>query len=187
MEKHNNAKEVYSCADCGNTDVLLLAWVDPNNGNRFIGKVDDTFDGLCNKCGDCVKLEIKIVEIKTDGDPWRCEECGSLDIKPKVLIDSNSDKQTSQDANNNECFCNDCKKHTNQILESELLKIIEDWWMYLDDCEKEDITGIDAGLFDIGDSDEKLQEANHMFTTVCNNWWDKKTNKEKIEIWKEYI
>lgn len=76
----NITKEVYSCADCGNTDVLLLAWVDPNDGNRFIGKVDDTFDGLCNKCGDCVKLEIEIIE-KTGDAPRECEECESLHIE----------------------------------------------------------------------------------------------------------
>lgn len=62
MENKKTTKEVYSCADCGDTDVLLLAWVDPNDENRFIRKVDDTFDGLCNTCGDCVRLDSEIVE-----------------------------------------------------------------------------------------------------------------------------
>lgn len=69
----NIAKEVYSCAECGNTDILLLAWVDPSDGNKFVSKVDDSFDGLCNKCGDCVRLKVAIIE-KKDDEPQECEK-----------------------------------------------------------------------------------------------------------------
>ena len=47
----------YVCAECGCPDVYLNAWVDPNNENKFVRKVDDDPDGLCHCCGDAARLK----------------------------------------------------------------------------------------------------------------------------------
>lgn len=181
MEKQTITKEVYSCKGCGNTDILLLAWVDPNDGNKFVRKVDDTFDGLCNVCGDCVKLNIETIE--SEEDLWRCEECGSLHVKNKISVDVNSVESTAE-GGSEEYLCIDCENES-AVRTSVLINTIQEWWKYLEGVEKETITGIEYDTYHISDSDDDLQEADRGFSAACDEWWEKKSADEKIEMWKE--
>lgn len=54
---YNNS--MHTCKSCGSSDVLLHAWINPNDNNSFIQKVDDTFDGWCYSCSDVVLLNEK--------------------------------------------------------------------------------------------------------------------------------
>ena len=52
----NNKKVHYICAECGSTNVMLNAWVDPNNDNLFLKRVENDFDGWCKRCEGIVKF-----------------------------------------------------------------------------------------------------------------------------------
>lgn len=169
MEKQMITKETYSCQDCGNTDVLLLAWVDPNDGNKFVNKVDDPLDGLCNVCGDCVGLDVETVEVPDD--PWRCEECGSLDVECKISVDANTFERAGGD-DYIEHLCLDCENKS-VVRESALMATINDWF---DNHLQPDDFEVITGLTEWSGSEEEHLIAGRAI-------WNSKTNEEKIEIW----
>ena len=118
-------------------------------------------------------------------DPWRCEECGSLAVQAHVWIDSNTKEVVLGAQNRDEHHCADCDANTCQIRESELLRNITGWWRTLEGAVKEDISGIRFEDFRTGDSDDELQETDIRFSEACRMWWEKKTNVEKIRLWKD--
>ena len=62
---------------------------------------------------------------------------------------------------------------------------MDKWWRTLEGAVKEDISGIRFEDFRTGDSDDELQEADIRFSEACRMWWEKKTNVEKIRLWKD--
>ena len=118
-------------------------------------------------------------------DPWRCEACGSLSVQAHVWIDSNTKEVVLGAQNRDEYFCADCDTNTCQIRESELLRNIDEWWRTLESIVKEDISGIHFEDFSTGYTDSELQQADIRFIEACRLWWKKKTNVEKIHLWRD--
>lgn len=120
-------------------------------------------------------------------NPWRCEECGTLEIQRQGWIDPNTNEFIGYTGcgDKDDNWCIDCEEETKQIRESELLASIEEWWMFIEGIVKEGITGIEYDRFHTDDSDNELQNADKLFITACELWWSKKSTEEKIEIWKD--
>ena len=119
-------------------------------------------------------------------NPWRCAECGSLNIVQRVWADPNTGKATNwEDVEDDDCWCHDCEAHTDQIEEEELMETIEEWWGYLEGSIKEDVTGVEYDRFHIGDSDDELQDADCRFSAACQEKWDARDIESKIGIWHE--
>ena len=54
-------------------------------------------------------------------DPWRCEECGSLEVSYLTWVDSNTDQIIPAVPDREDLWCNECSEHTWQVRESELM------------------------------------------------------------------
>lgn len=122
------------------------------------------------------------IEVKTE-DPWRCDECGSLNVEKKISVDANSGQPAAGD-DFEDYLCIDCENKS-VIRTSDLINGIDDWWKYLEGATRGDISGVEYENFHKGDSDEELLEADRLFTSACDDFWGSKTTEEKIEIWRK--
>ncbi len=62
-------------------------------------------------------------------DPWRCEECGSLEVSYRTWVDSNTGQVAPAAPEQDDLWCDGCEEHTYQIRESELMSdTVEPWW-----------------------------------------------------------
>ena len=94
----------------------------------------------------------------------------------KVWVNSNTGEQAAQDCiDRDDCWCNDCEEHTNQVQESELMDTIDDWFHnHLDPDDPEVISGLN--------SDDYATEGE--YNQACSAHWDGLSTEEKISIWK---
>lgn len=111
-------------------------------------------------------------------DPWRCEECGSLAVQDQVWIDSNTGETMLAPQNRSEYYCGACQGNIYHIRESELMKIIQQWWDAAEVHIKEAVTGIAVAAF----APEDVRDG---FDYACNKFWSRLTNEEKIEKWRD--
>lgn len=113
-------------------------------------------------------------------DPWRCEECGSLEVSYLTWVDSNTNLIIPAVPDREDLWCNECSEHTWQVRESELMSAtVEPWWR--DGTTEEDreiITGLNPENFSSKDDCRAFHDA-------CDMWWRGKTNDEKIRIWRQ--
>lgn len=73
-------KPITKCAECGSTDVYLNAWVDPNNDNKYVMQVDDTYDGLCQCCGDVTILEEELFPVDVKEEQFNKWQRGEVSL-----------------------------------------------------------------------------------------------------------
>jgi len=110
-------------------------------------------------------------------DQWRCESCGSLDVQQQGWIDPNTGKVvTYNDCDRGDLWCERCEEHNNLIMESELMKRIDEWFanqLLPDDDEV--ISGLNRDDYA---SDEEYDAAR-------KEHWNARSNDEKIQIWHE--
>ena len=67
--------------------------------------------------------------VETSADPWRCEECGSLEVSYRTWVDSNTGQVAPAAPEQDDLWCDGCEEHTYQIRESELMSAtVELWW-----------------------------------------------------------
>jgi hypothetical protein len=163
-----------TCKECGSEDISIVESLNPNDDNTIREYFTDAYasdGGLCF-CNDCVdQREFQVVETPDEeSDPWRCSECGSLDVEYT---------DTGCMGDRNAYWCRNCEKHTRQVQESELMRTIEEWWGKTDFKQMERITGYRQ-------SDYSTEDGYQAFVDAGNVWWNGKTNNEKIEIWNEY-
>ncbi len=87
--------------------------------------------------------------VETSADPWRCEECGSLEVSYRTWVDSNTGQVAPGFPEQDDLWCDGCEEHTYQIRESELMSdTVEPWWN--DGTTEEDreiITGLNPENF----------------------------------------
>ena len=118
--------------------------------------------------------------VETSADPWRCEECGSLEVSYRTWVDSNTYEVQSMAEDKDDLWCDDCAEHTRQVRESELMSdTVEPWWK--DGTTEEDreiITGLKRENFRPTDDRKAFRDA-------CDVWWRGKTNGEKIRLWRQ--
>ena len=50
-------------------------------------------------------------------DPWRCEECGSLEVSYRTWVDSNTGQVAPAAPEQDDLWCDGCEEHTYQIRE----------------------------------------------------------------------
>ncbi len=146
--------------------------MNPNDDNTIRQYFIDAYEsdgGLCF-CNTCAESqEFHVLNTPDEEDPWRCAECGSLDVE---FTDSGCM------GNSNDYWCHKCEEHTKQVLESELMQTVEKWWSGLDFKTMEHLTGNRQVDFDPADGFQA-------FVDACRWWFDGKTNEEKIFIWHE--
>lgn len=111
-------------------------------------------------------------------DPWRCEECGSLEVSYLTWVDSNTDQIIPAVPDREDLWCNECSEHTWQVRESELISdTVEPWWEHGTTAEdRAIITGLNPENFSSKNDCKAFHDA-------CDMWWRGKTNDEKIRIW----
>ena len=118
--------------------------------------------------------------VETSADPWRCEECGSLEVSYRTWVDSNTGQVAPAAPEQDDLWCDGCEEHTYQIRESELMSdTVEPWWN--DGTTEEDreiITGLNPENFSSKDDYRAFRDA-------CDMWWNSKTNGEKIRLWRQ--
>ncbi|KAA6302827.1 MAG: hypothetical protein EZS26_000997 [Candidatus Ordinivivax streblomastigis] len=119
------------------------------------------------------------IQVQSD-NPYRCASCGSTNVQLKAWVSANNNEyieSIGSDGDEGDNWCEGCGDHTELILESELLKEIDEWWeedlgMY----SKEKISGLWMFDYDMsGDCKEFLDD--------CNKKWNEFTKEEKIEKW----
>ncbi len=137
----------------------------------MIGNIHDTPD---------FKLpEIRNEEPPAGKDPWRCEECGSKDVQQRAWVDINDEENISyDDSGRDDYYCHHCDEHNYLVLESELMKKIEEWWKQTDFETMEVITGLVQDDFDPADGYQA-------FVDACEGKWNSLGVEEKIHIWHE--
>lgn len=160
----------YCCKKCGSQDVEVRAWIKPNENNKFStyfeSSLTETEPAHCCNCGGWTTLVEKDVEVETN-DPWRCAECGSLDVE---FTDSGCIGE------DNDYWCSNCEEHTLQVQESELMKDIEDWFAnHLNPDDDEVISGLSSDDFATAEE----------YDSACNEKWNALSIEEKIHIWHE--
>ncbi len=106
-------------------------------------------------------------------DLWRCSACGSLSVECRAWRDVNTG-ETSAGDDSIEYLCLDCE-NDDVILESEYLSRVEEWWSELDEHERKEIICT------------HLDETAHHTDGSCPNFWQNRSNGQKIDIWREYI
>lgn len=114
------------------------------------------------------------------GRPWRCEECGSLEVSYRTWVDSNTGQVAPAAPEQDDLWCDGCEEHTYQIRESELMSdTVEPWWK--DGTTEEDreiITGLKRENFSVKNDRKAFRDA-------CDMWWRGRTNDEKIRLWRQ--
>ena len=103
----------------------------------------------------------------------RCSACGSLAVECRTWSDVNTGETAAGD-DSIEYRCLDCE-NDDVILESEYLPRVEEWWSGLDEHEREEIICA------------HLDETAHHTDENCPNFWQNRSNGQKIDIWREYI
>lgn len=108
--------------------------------------------------------------------PYRCEQCGSLDVQRHIWVDSNSDAADDDyPCNRNEFFCGNCDEHTDQCRENELLETANSWWANLGFGKLEKITGYKP-------SDFAPDNGCQAFVDACNRYWEDLPIETKISL-----
>ena len=64
-------------------------------------------------------------------------------------------------------------------------KEIQNWWINCDFKTMEEITGFKITEF-IKQSHANPEDGYLEFIDACDNWWNEKSNSEKMKIYKEY-
>ncbi len=110
-------------------------------------------------------------------DPWRCEECGSLDVQQRAWVDINDGENINyDDCDRNDYYCHGCSRHNYLVQESDLMKTIEDWFAgHLQPDDDEVISGLKRDDFA---SDEE-------YAAACKAQWDARDVESKIHVWHE--
>lgn len=168
------------CEKCRSTDITVTVTVNPNDQTTIADycRRDEsiTEEGWCNLCNEQVAL--KTID---DGNhnPWRCKECGSLNIQQKVWADANTGEITDwESVEDDDCRCLDCGANTEHVEEEELMQTIIKWWGEADFRALERITGYRQLDFD-------PEDGYQAFVGACNEWWGNKTTDKKISIRRE--
>lgn len=167
----------------GGKDKLIIGWGD----RGFIQIAEDGYEyadwfpvveviGNIHDSPDLTPPEAHYETLpKKAKDPWRCAACGSLGVEVKVWVDANTNEITDEDnIGANDRWCGFCGEHTDQIPESELMEIVEEWFeKYLLPDDDEVISGLERDDFA---SDEE-------FDAACKENWDARDVEGKIDIW----
>ena len=115
-------------------------------------------------------------------NPYRCEECGSVNLLKMAWVQPNQDNSfvhyCGDNADSGEHWCEDCEEHVRILLEDKLIKGIDNWWNRLGIYSKEKVSNL--WLFDY----EATQEGNEEFLEDADKVWNELTADEKIEKWK---
>ena len=118
--------------------------------------------------------------VEMPADPWRCEECGGVEVQHHIWLDSNTGLAASVPTTRDEFYCAECDRNTYQVRESTLMRhTVEPWWK--DGTTEEDreiITGLNPENFSPKDDRKAFRDA-------CDVWWRGKTNDEKIRLWRQ--
>jgi hypothetical protein len=171
------------CKVCGGDDVSITEGLDPNDGTPIREYFTDVYEsdgGLCF-CNDCMDHQpfhvIKDETVKGSADPWLCKECGSLDIQHRVWIDVNTGEVVDRgNVERDDLWCADCREHTGQTQQSELLRNIDAWWAEAGCGDRERVTGLRRPDFDPDDGFRAFADA-------CNDRWNALSTDEKISAW----
>ena len=171
----------YCCKKCGSQDIEVRALVKPNENNKFStyfeSSLTDTEPALCCKCG-WTTLEEKEVEVEANA-LWRCRNCGSLAVQQRAWVNVNTnDIDSLIDGGRGDYYCETCEQHNYLVLESELMGTIADWWGQTEFKAMERITGYRQ-------IDFSPEEGFQAFVDACHEWWNGKTNDEKISVYFE--
>jgi hypothetical protein len=170
------------CKGCGSDNFLITELLNPNDDNTIREYFTDAYasDGGTCFCRGCVEVqEFEVIDIHDDkSDPWRCENCGSLDVQAQGWIKPDTGKVISyNDCDRSDYWCKHCVDHHYIVRESELMeKTVEDWFAnHLRPDDDEVISGLKRDDYA---SDEE-------FETTCREKWNAHSNEEKISIWHE--
>lgn len=106
-------------------------------------------------------------------DPYRCEECGSIDVEIKIWSKINAGGQYAGDCEEyDHCYCHNCDKQVRIKSTSYLMASIEEWWESLDFsqtmCRTFKLPGYCKPLF--------LEQA-------CQIYWSELSDEEKIKLY----
>lgn len=171
--------QIAKCGECGSTEVEVRAYVFPNDHNSFSCYYEEslaaTENCYCHECGQWRPLKVEVVS----EDPWRCKECGSLAVQDQVWIDSNTGETMLTPQDKSEYYCSDCQENIYHIHESELMKIIQQWWDAAEIRIKEAVTGIAVAAF----APEDVRDG---FDYACDKFWERLTIEEKIGKWRDH-
>lgn len=172
-------RTIVMCGKCGSKEVEIRAWVSPNLDNAFSmyydgGTLEDAETCYCHACGEWTSPAFE-QEAIPPADPWRCEECGSLNVERKISIDVNSN-DVDFGSLYDEFLCGDCECKST-IRQSELISNIDDW--FENDLQPEN-TEIISEL----KSDSYASEME--YDSACREWWDARSVEEKIKIWSDF-
>jgi hypothetical protein len=170
------------CKQCGSEDILITEQLNPNDDASIRHYFTDAYDndeGLCFCNGCCEKQEFQVIDTDEEKpDPWRCEECGSLDVQQQGWIDIHTGKVVNYNScDRGDYWCEHCEEHNYPVRESYLMEeTVEDWFAnHLRPDDDEVISGLERDDYV---SDEE-------YAAACKEMWDDKTNQEKIDIWHE--
>lgn len=150
--------------------------------------IDAYTKGLGVVCEECQKHKTKYCPHcgkRTDNDiiedPYRCEECGLLQVQELAWVDTNTQiVQGIFPVEEQDRYCKYCEDHTHQLKESELLDDIQNWWEQLDSDTIEVITNLEYESFITEPDSDKA------FIVACNEYWNALSVEQKIEIRKHY-
>lgn len=156
--------------------------------NLYFEAINSYTKSQCLGCDDCDQHNTKycpscgkLTDNHIIENPYRCAECGSLDIQNVAWIDTNTNEYKDMFLSDDEDkHCEYCDEHTRQILESELIKEIDDWRKQVDGIEMEIITGLEHESFCTEPDPDKA------FNEACCNYWNGQNVEQKIAIWKHY-
>ena len=110
-------------------------------------------------------------------DPFRCTECGSVDVEIKIWSKVNQGGEPSGDCEEYDgCYCNGCENNVRILSTSIMLKETEEWWHRRTLEEKGLLSGFRKHQFDPPNDCQ-------LFETACNNWWAALSVEEKVEYW----
>lgn len=153
-----------------NTDGKLLCTLNGEAGEDFIEPIEHIqVEGLIT-----IVQWLREYGFHTD-DPWRCEECGSMDVQDQIWIDSNTGEIAIGAQDKSELYCNACETHTFHIRESELLEQIRAWFDTADIYRLEYASGLERTAF----------ESERLFRVACLKIWNQMSVADKISVWEE--
>ena len=174
-----NPNDIEVCAISIVDGILKIDGVDKSEGYPIEFQTKDVFAGHLSYIIDYLPAIGRMDDVSSKTipeDPWRCEECGSLNVDMKVWVGSNTGEQTAQDCvDRGDCWCYDCEEHTNQVQENDLIDTIN-YWFHND--LKPDDTEVISGL----NSEDYATEEE--YDQACNNHWESLSSEKRISIWK---
>lgn len=156
--------------------------------NVYIQAIDSYTKGSGIECEHCNIHKTKYCPCcgkRTDNDiiedPYRCADCGSLDVQELAWINRNTGKYKGiVSIEERDRWCVYCDNNTLQVKESELLEDIQNWWEQLDCQTMETITNLKHESF-INETDQ-----DKAFGAACNKYWEDLNAEQKISFWKHY-